>query len=117
MRLLMFGVAVGTLLGCASEPIDSSAIDLRIFPSSDVVAPGNTQDIVLWNQSSAVLTENLCPVTLQQREGSTWKEAFTDPGPGIACPDYARWFPPGRVIHRSIAVPSTVPAGQYRVVF
>ena len=116
MRALLICVLALAVEGCGDAFVPP-ADGLHITPSSRSVSPGSTVSITLENRSSAVLTENLCPIELQLHRDTGWGVANLDPGPGLFCPEDVRVFLPGSVLHRSVQLSPALAAGEYRVLF
>ena len=117
MRLASPIVLVLALAACSEDPLSSVERGLAIYPSSSIARPGDPLTVHLVNWSGQDMTENLCPLAIQQRQGSAWVSVYTEPPSDAACPAYIKDFPSGAAIQRPITLPSTLPPGQYRVTF
>ncbi len=117
MRLAPLCALLLTLPACAGDSLSSVEDGLIIYPSSSIARPGDPLTVYLLNRSGQDLRENLCPLSLQQRQGSSWVSVYTEPQPGSACPAYSKGFPSGHAITRPLTIPTTLTPGQYRVTF
>lgn len=117
MRLVSVCAILLTLAACSDDPLSSVESGLIIYPSTSIARPGEPLTIHLINWSGQELSENLCPLTLQQKQGSRWTSVYVEPLTGSACPAYSRSFPPGRAIKRSLTLPASLAPGQYRLIF
>lgn len=117
MRLIPAAALLLTLAACSDDPLSSVESGLIIYPSSAIARPGDPLTVHLINWTGKDLSENLCQLTLQQKQGPIWASIYDEPGPGGVCPAYARNFPPGRAITRSLTLPVSLVPGQYRVTF
>ena len=117
MRLPLLSALCLALAACSGDPLTNVDDGLVIYPSSPIARPGDPLTVHLINWSGQNLTENLCPITLQERQGTSWVSVYTEPPPDTACPAYARFFPPGRTISRGVTLPANLTEGQYRIVF
>ena len=117
MRLACLCTLVLSAGACAGDPLGNVEDGLVIYPSSHIARPGDPLTIHLINKSGEDLTQNLCPLAIQERQGSTWVSVYTEPASDSACPTYAQRFRPGSAINRPLTLPVTLPEGQYRVTF
>jgi hypothetical protein len=117
MRLGPHILLLLTMAACGGDPLSSVESGLLIYPSSSVARPGDPLTVHLVNWSGQDLTENLCPLAIQQRQGSSWVSVYSEPLSGGECPAYARFFPAGAAIKRPVTLPVSLPPGQYRVTF
>ena len=117
MRLLSACALLLTLTACSEDPLSSVASGLIIYPSTSVARPGDQLTVHLINGSGQDLSQNLCPLALQQKQGSIWASIYVEPVTGSACPALSISFPSGQAIKRTLTLPAGLAPGQYRVIF
>lgn len=114
-KLLTYGLAASTLIGC-SDTAGLDEGDFLIQSEGMAYARGEVIRVTVVNKSSATFFVNPCFLDLQVREGASWRTISAS-----GCIDYdlslLRELDPDEEHQDSSVTALTDPAGDYRLLF
>ncbi len=107
MRPAILAPVVALAMACSST--EPSAANITATTNALSYAAGSTVTVAVHNDSDKSVTSGNCTL-LQQHVGDSWVSVPDGPCPGIEFSIGA-----GKTSSASVLLPSTVPAGEYRV--
>ena len=107
----VFTIAALACSPAFDAPPTLSQITLSVTPS--VITPGGTAELELANGSPTSIGANLCPSTVERRDGSAWVLVAT--GQGVFCQMIEHVLAPGARYTGVKSLDPAVVAGTYRV--
>ena len=112
-RLLapVFTIAALACSPAFNAPPTLSQITLSATPS--VITPGGTAQLALANGSTTSIGANLCPITVERRDGSAWVRVAS--GQGVFCQLPEHILAPGARDTGMTSLDPAAVAGTYRV--
>jgi hypothetical protein len=116
VRWSMLLAAVSALAACSGSPTATTRT-VAILPTQAAYTVGSNATLEVRNLGAHELGYNLCGQQLQRRTSGGWHTEATAPGPGVACTLELRLLPTGASVAGLVALPTTLPAGTYRVIF